>query len=100
MLEMHRAPKMLLYDPQDPTQNNDDHLILHDFFFRITGKDPAPKFITNIKVAILLVMSNAQFQNILMYKATVAWQEKTNKMIKHKEKDNKDLVTNELIDKV
>ena len=100
MLEMHQAPKMLLYNPLNPTQNNDDHLIPHNFFFQITEKDPTSKFITNIKVAILLVMSNVQFQNILMYKATVARQEKTNKTIKYKEKDNKDLVTNKLIDKV
>ena len=50
-------------------------------------------------MAILLVMSNAQFQNIPLYKATIAWQEKRNKIIKHKAEDSEDLVTDELIDK-
>ncbi|EGO03371.1 hypothetical protein SERLA73DRAFT_149701 [Serpula lacrymans var. lacrymans S7.3] len=45
-----------------------EKLVLHDFFFRISGKDPTPRFAPNLKVSFILVMTNAQFEDILSWK--------------------------------
>ncbi|EGN97401.1 hypothetical protein SERLA73DRAFT_75089 [Serpula lacrymans var. lacrymans S7.3] len=67
-LEMHKAPKLLIYDPHLPF-NSTEKLVLHNFFFHISGKDPTPRFAPNLKVSIILVMTNAQFEDILSWKS-------------------------------
>ncbi|EGN95812.1 hypothetical protein SERLA73DRAFT_76872 [Serpula lacrymans var. lacrymans S7.3] len=66
-LKMHKAPKLLLYDPHMPFKGT-EKLVLHNSFFHIAGKDPTPRFAPNLKVSIILVMTNAQFEDILSWK--------------------------------
>ncbi|KIK32003.1 hypothetical protein CY34DRAFT_111148 [Suillus luteus UH-Slu-Lm8-n1] len=67
-LEMHKSPKMILYDPRRPSEDAHEP-ILQEFFLRSTAKDPVPKFHTNARVAILLIMTYTQFHDAL------SWQE-------------------------
>ncbi|KAG1758562.1 hypothetical protein EDD22DRAFT_783730 [Suillus occidentalis] len=57
---------MILYDPRQPSLRADEP-VLQDFFLRATAKDPTPKFYANARVAILLVMTNAQFEEVLLW---------------------------------
>ncbi|KAG1863511.1 hypothetical protein C8R48DRAFT_799339 [Suillus tomentosus] len=66
-LEMHKSPKMLLYDPRQPSLNADEP-VLREFFLRATAKDPIPKFFANARVSVLLVMTNMQFQDVLLWR--------------------------------
>ncbi|EGO01690.1 hypothetical protein SERLA73DRAFT_150821 [Serpula lacrymans var. lacrymans S7.3] len=69
-LEMHKAPKLLLHDPTNPDVDGDQS-VLYDLFFSPTNKDPTPKFNSNRKVTILLLMSYAQFKDILRWKEAI-----------------------------
>ncbi|EGO20230.1 hypothetical protein SERLADRAFT_411151 [Serpula lacrymans var. lacrymans S7.9] len=52
-LEMRRAPKLILYDPRTLFLNM-ECLVLHDFFYRVSGTSPIPKLQSNIKVKDIL----------------------------------------------
>ncbi|EGO20643.1 hypothetical protein SERLADRAFT_410960 [Serpula lacrymans var. lacrymans S7.9] len=66
-LQMLKAPLLLIYDPEEP-QRYSERLILHNFFFRASGKDSTPKFLPNIKVSIILLMLKEDFEDILLWK--------------------------------
>lgn len=63
---MHKSPKLILYDPRQPSIGANEP-VLQEFFVRATPKDPTPKFYANARVAILLVMTNAQFEDVLLW---------------------------------
>ncbi|KAG1867018.1 hypothetical protein C8R48DRAFT_539143, partial [Suillus tomentosus] len=65
-LEMHKSPKLILYNPRQPSIGANEP-VLQEFFVRATPKDPTPKFFANAHVAILLVMTNAQFEDVLLW---------------------------------
>ncbi|KAG1884006.1 hypothetical protein F4604DRAFT_1919822 [Suillus subluteus] len=65
-LEMHKSPKLILYDPRRPSEDAHEP-ILQEFFVRLTAKDPIPKFHANVRVTILLIMSYTQFQDALVW---------------------------------
>ncbi|KAG1886721.1 hypothetical protein F4604DRAFT_1917552 [Suillus subluteus] len=65
-LEMHKSPKLILYDPRQPSIGANEP-VLQEFFMRATPKDPTPKFFANACVTILLVMMNAQFKDVLLW---------------------------------
>ncbi|KAG2142828.1 uncharacterized protein EDB93DRAFT_1252092 [Suillus bovinus] len=52
-LEMHKSPKLILYNPRQPSIGTNEP-VLQEFFVRATPKDPTPKFFANARVAILL----------------------------------------------
>ncbi|KAG1721811.1 hypothetical protein EDD22DRAFT_831469 [Suillus occidentalis] len=66
VLEMHKSPKLILYDPRQPSIGANEP-VLQEFFVCATPKDPTPKFFANARVAILLVMTNAQFEDVLLW---------------------------------
>ncbi|KAG2124898.1 hypothetical protein DEU56DRAFT_744256 [Suillus clintonianus] len=66
VLEMHKSPKLILYDPRQPSIGANEP-VLQEFFVHATPKDPTPKFFANARVAILLVMTNAQFEDVLLW---------------------------------
>ncbi|EGO29825.1 hypothetical protein SERLADRAFT_433783 [Serpula lacrymans var. lacrymans S7.9] len=47
---------------------NTERLVLHNFFYRVSGTNPIPKLQSNVKVTIILVMTNTQFEDILNWK--------------------------------
>ncbi|KAG1892062.1 hypothetical protein F4604DRAFT_1912793 [Suillus subluteus] len=65
-LEMHKSPKLILYDPRRPSEDAHEP-ILQEFFVHLTAKDPIPKFHANVRVTILLIMSYTQFQDALVW---------------------------------
>ncbi|KAG1737365.1 hypothetical protein EDB19DRAFT_1601085, partial [Suillus lakei] len=65
-LEMHKSLRMILYDPRQPCRDT-DKAVLQEFFLQSTTKDPIPKFYANARISILLVMSNAQFEEVLLW---------------------------------
>lgn len=65
-LEIHKSPRMILYNPRQPSLHADE-LVLQDFFLCATAKDPTPKFYVNAHVNILLVMTNVQFEEVLLW---------------------------------
>ncbi|OJA08207.1 hypothetical protein AZE42_08903 [Rhizopogon vesiculosus] len=89
LLEMHKAPKMILYDPRRPSHGADEP-VLQEFFLRSTTKDPVPKFYANARVSILLVMTNVQFEEVLL------WQEQQENVCLHSVSHARALLTNVL----
>ncbi|KAG1793797.1 uncharacterized protein BJ212DRAFT_1211526, partial [Suillus subaureus] len=65
-LEMHKSLKMILYDPRQPSIGANEP-VLQEFFMHATPKDPTHKFYANACVTILLVMTNAQFEDVLLW---------------------------------
>ncbi|KAG0704748.1 hypothetical protein DFH29DRAFT_801414, partial [Suillus ampliporus] len=66
LVGMHKSPRMILYDPRQPCHDS-DKAVLQEFFLQSTTKGPIPKFYANACVSILLVMSNAQFEEVLLW---------------------------------
>lgn len=69
-LEMHKSPIMILFDPREPL-NDPDAMVLQDFFLRSTAKDPVPKFHASTKVAILLIMTHAQYESVQLWREQI-----------------------------
>ncbi|KAG1807770.1 uncharacterized protein BJ212DRAFT_1535061 [Suillus subaureus] len=65
-LEMHKSPKMILYDPRQLSIGANEP-VLQEFFMHAMPKDPTPKFYANAHVTILLVMMNVQFKDVLLW---------------------------------
>ncbi|KAG1809496.1 hypothetical protein EV424DRAFT_1515907 [Suillus variegatus] len=69
-LEMHKLPMMILFDAREPL-NDPDAMVLQDFFLRSTAKDPVPKFHASTKVAILLIMTHAQYESVQLWREQI-----------------------------
>ncbi|KAG1886340.1 uncharacterized protein F5891DRAFT_926050, partial [Suillus fuscotomentosus] len=65
-LEMHKSPKLILYDLRQPSIGANEP-VLQEFFVHAMPKDPTLKFFANAHVAILLVMTNVQFEDVLLW---------------------------------
>ncbi|OBZ74265.1 hypothetical protein A0H81_05045 [Grifola frondosa] len=70
-MEMYKAPKLLLYDPKNPTADPDEPVI-NQFFWRLPTGNAPPKFSGATRITILLVIKTELHEEILEWKERIS----------------------------